>query len=405
MPWREASVTDRRLEFVRLASRPGANVSELCRRFDVARSNGYKWLERYRLEGEAGVKDRSRRPQASPRQSSTQIEAAVLRVRRESRGVWGGRKIGKVLEREGLVVPPSTVTAILRRHGELAARAHEHPGPWHRFERAEPNELWQMDFKGHFAIAQGRCHPLTVLDDHSRYALEIGALGDEQDLSVRGRLADVFRCYGLPLTILCDNGSPWGDAEDQPWTGLGVWLLRLGVGLRHGRAYHPQTQGKDERFHRTLKAEVIDGETFADLSHCQRAFDRWRPVYNHVRPHDALGLATPAERFRPSPRTFPEILAPIEYGPGDIVRKVDQDGWISFKNRPWRIGRPFRGLPVALRPTDQDGVFTIRFMAQTIARLDLNAGQITVFRLVANAIASATTPKTQTTPTQQEDQP
>ncbi|HXU99533.1 MAG TPA: IS481 family transposase [Caulobacteraceae bacterium] len=401
MAWREVSVMGQRREFVELASAPGANVSELCRRFGVSRSNGYKWLARHRAQGAAGLEERSRRPKRSPRRTSAVVEAEVLRIRQESNGAWGGRKIAKVVEREGKVAPvpgPSTVTEILRRHDRLWLRAAEHPGPWRRFERAEPNELWQMDFKGHFALMGGRCHPLTVLDDHSRYSLEIGALADEQDLSVRARLAATFRRYGLPLKMLADNGSPWGDAGDQPWTAFGVWLLRLGVGLGHGRPYHPQTQGKDERFHRSLKAEVLDGACFADLAHCQRAFDAWRERYNHERPHEALGMGVPAERYRISPRPYPESLPPIEYGAGDLVRKVDVSGFISFHNRSWRVGKPFKRLPVALRPTLQDGVFDLRFCAHPIGRLDLRSGEFRACGLVDDANASPTTPQAKPQP-------
>jgi transposase InsO family protein len=402
MGWREVSVMDQRREFVELARAPGANVSELCRRFGVSRSNGYKWLDRYRKQGEAGLEDRSRRPKRSPRRSSAAAEAEVLRIREESNGAWGGRKITRVLEREGKVGPaprPSTITEILRRHDRLERRAGEHPGPYRRFERAGPNELWQMDFKGHFALQRGRCHPLTVLDDHSRYSLEIGALADEQDLSVRARLAPVFRVHGLPLQMLTDNGSPWGDTGGQSWTAFEVWLMRLGVGLTHGRPWHPQTQGKDERFHRSLQAEVLDGASFADLAACQRRFDAWRIRYNHERPHEALDLGVPAERYRVSPRPYPERLPPIEYGPGDLVRKVDVNGFISFQGRAWRVGKPFKRLPVALRPTLQDGVFDLRFCAHAIARLDLRSGQLKARGLVDDDQASPTTPPAQPQPT------
>jgi len=404
MAWREVSVTNQRREFVQLATRPGANVSELCRRFGVARSNGYKWLDRHRLEGEAGLVDRSRKPRSSPTRTADLLEAAVLRVRDESNGAWGGRKIGKVLEREGLTptaLAASTITEVLRRHGRLERSAGEHPGPCRRFERAEPNELWQMDFKGHFGMGQGgRCHPLTVLDDHSRYCLEIGALGDEQDGSVRARLTAAFRRYGLPLAMLADNGSPWGDSGGGPFTKLGVWLLRLGVRLSHGRPSHPQTQGKDERFHRTLKAEVLQGDSFADLAACQRAFDRWRTRYNHERPHEALGMAVPADRYRISPRAYPESLPPIEYGPGDAVRKVAHDGHFRFKGRLWRAGKAFALLPVALRPTLQDGVYELRFCAQPIGRLDLRAGEMLACGLVDEGKPRPQGPQAQRPPLQ-----
>jgi transposase InsO family protein len=296
-----------------------------------------------------------------------------LRVREDSNNAWGGRKIAKVLERGGaMVVPsPSTITRILRRHGKLDQRDGEHPGPYQRFERAQPNELWQMDFKGEFAMGRGNCHALTVLDDHSRYSLGLEACATQQDQSTRERLVSVLRRYGLPDTMLTDNGSPWGGTGNARHTGFSVWLLRLGVRVTHGRPYHPQTQGKDERFHRTLKAEVINGRHFVDLPECQRAFDRWRHVYDHERPHQAINLATPGERYRPSRRSFPESLPPIEYGPDDTIRKASQDGDISFKGYRVRLGQPFRGLPIALRPTTTDGVFAIYFCTHQIGTVDL----------------------------------
>jgi transposase InsO family protein len=395
MPWREVSVMEQREEFVRLALQPGANRHELCRRFGVHRSNGYKWLERYAASGRAGLEDCSRRPKSSPARTGHEIEAAVLRIRAASNGAWGGRKIAAALRREGCgaVPAPSTITEILRRHGELVGREREHPGPYRRFERAAPNELWQMDFKGHIAIATGRCHPLGVLDDHSRYSLGLAACGDERDATVRERLRAIFRRFGLPDWMLMDNGPPWGDSGAQPHTQLTVWLLRLGIGVSHGRPRHPQTQGKQERFHRTLKAELLDGFQFRDLAACQAAFDRWRHRYNHERPHQALEMATPGERYRPSRRSFPETLAPIEYGPGDQVRRVDGDGKISFANRPRHVGKAFRGQPVALRPTSQDGVFTVHFCSHAIGTLDVRQPAEPACGFVDIAGAMPTTPQ------------
>jgi hypothetical protein len=153
---------------------------------------------------------------------------------------------------------------------------------------------------------------------------------------------------------------------------VSVWLMRLGIRVAHGRPYHPQTQGKDERLHRTMKAE-IPLDRLADLDECQRAFDKWRHVYNHRRPHQAIGMATPSERYRPSDRPFPESLPPIEYGPGDMVRKADREGDIRFKGRRLRLGKPFRGEPIAVRPTSEDGVFSIHFCTHQIGSIDLRA--------------------------------
>jgi transposase InsO family protein len=397
MALRDLSVPDQREELVRLALRPGANKSELARRFGIDRSNLNKWLKRWREAGRDGLRDRSRRPQASPKRTGAALEAAVLRVRQASNGTWGGRKIEAVLKREGVAgVPrPSTITGILRRHGALEERAAAHPGPYRRFERAAPNQLWQIDFKGHFAIGRAgrRCHPLGVLDDHSRYAVVLSACGDEQDATVRERLTAGFRRYGLPDAMLMDNGAPWGDCGAQPWTAFGVWLLRLGVRVSHGRPRHPQTQGKEERFHRTLNVELLQGARFEDLADCQRKLDGWRHRYNHERPHQALGMAVPAARYRPSQRGFPERLPAIEYGAADQVRQVDVNGRISFKNRSWRLSKAFRGLAVALRATGEDGVWSLHFAAHRIGAVDLRAGAACGH--VDNARALPTCPQAQ----------
>jgi transposase InsO family protein len=397
MPWREQSIMDQQEEFVKLALVPGANKHELCRRFGIARSKGHKWIKRYLEQGRGGLCDRSRRPRHSPRRTAESVEAEVLRIREKSNNAWGGRKIVRVMRNRGhLVVPAaSTVTEILRRHGKLQERAHEHPGPYQRFEREQPDELWQMDFKGDFAMTRGRCHPLTVLDDHSRYALGVEACGNEQDETVREHLVAIFRLYGLPDAILVDNGSPWGDSGGQPFTAFSVWLMRLGVRVTHGRPYHPQTQGKDERFHRTIKAEVLRGRNFADLGDCQRAFDTWRYVYNHERPHQELDYATPSEHYRASPRSFPDQLPPIEYGPGDLVRKADEGGFIGFKGHRVRLGKPFRRQLVALRPTAEDGVYTVHFCTRQIGSVDLRASGPSACGLVDIARAMPTTPQAQ----------
>jgi transposase InsO family protein len=400
MPWRELSVIDRREEFVKLALAPGANKGELCRRFGITRGNGHKWLKRYLAEGRAGLEDRPRRPHRSPRRAAPAVEAEVLRIREESNNAWGGRKIAKVM---GDAAPAaSTITEILRRHGKLEPQRSEHPGPYQRFERAQPNELWQMDFKGDFEIGRGRCHPLTILDDHSRYALGVEACNTQQDRPTRQRLLAVFRHYGLPETMLMDNGSPWGDSGGGRFTSFSVWLMRLGIRVTHGRPLHPQTQGKDERFHRTLKAEVLNGCYFADLTDCQRAFDRWRHVYNHKRPHQALEMATPSQRYRPSRRSFPETLPPIEYGAGDHVRKADCQGDISFNNHRIRLGKPFRGEFVALRPTAEDGVFGIYFCTHQIGTVDLRAVASEAREYVDIASAMPTNPQAQTQPVHQD---
>jgi transposase InsO family protein len=259
------------------------------------------------------------------------VEAAVLAMR-AAHPTWGGRKLRRVLENEGLSPPAaSTITTILRRHGKLDGPGAGERRGFVRFEHAAPNDLWQMDFKGWFGLQAERCHPLTVLDDHSRFALELGACADEQAVTVRARLEAVFRRHGLPQRILADNGAPWGTGGLGAYSALGVWLMDLDIGLIHGRPYHPQTQGKDERFHRTLKLELLDRTVFADLGQAQAAFDAWREVYNTKRPHEAIGLHLIGIGLHGGGGR--SRLRPPDPGPPNVL--VQHSGTVVSQGEPW----------------------------------------------------------------------
>lgn len=374
MPWPKRSTVQLRREFVELALADGSNVRELARRYGISRTTAYKFLKRYESAGVAGLEDRSRRPRRQPRRVPSQVEDAVVGTRREH-PAWGPRKIAARLRMLGAVAPaPSTVQSILHRNGLISPTASAAARPFMRFERPEPNDLWQMDFKGHFPMRSGgRCHPLTVIDDHSRYLVGLQACSNETAETVEERLTGIFRRYGMPWAMLADNGTPWGcERETQSYGPTEVWLFRRGVDVLHGRPRHPQTQGKDERLHRTLKAELLGTRTMANLEDAQQQFDAWRPMYNAERPHEALGNAPPISRYRPSKRHFEEKLPPIEYGPNDSVRVVQSGGIIGLRGHHFRVGKAFRGEPVGIRPTLTDGVFDVFYCEKKIATLDLN---------------------------------
>lgn len=374
MPWEAMSKMSLKREFAQLASGDAISMKELCQRFRISRQTGYKWLRRYSSAGEQGLEEQSRRPRNCPRQSSAEVEQRVLELRREH-PCWGGRKLRRLLEQSGSGVVPSasTITEILRRHGLLnVADGAGRAGACERFEHAAPNDLWQMDFKGHFPLnSGGRCHPLTLLDDHSRYSVCLQAYGNERTETVQQGLIEVFRRYGLPSRMLMDNGPPWGDPGGQPWTRLTAWLVRLGIGVSHGRPYHPQTQGKLERWHRTLKAEVLRETTYRSLEQAQAAFDHWREIYNTQRPHDSLDLGVPADRYRSSGRSYSEVPPAIEYAPDSFVRKVQSKGEISFQGYKLRVGTAFEGDPIGLRATPTSGVYEVRYCHHRVGQFDL----------------------------------
>jgi transposase InsO family protein len=372
MPWRERTTMSEKREFVILAGQPGANVRGLCRRFGVSPTTAYELLRRYKTSGDNGLRERSRRPLSSPSKTDQELERAILELREQTH--WGARKIARRLRDLGYkqVPHPSTVHSILRRSGRIDPVASEQHRPWLRFEHAAPNDLWQMDFKGWFAVGAEKCHPLTLVDDHSRFGLCLKACADEKTETVEDKLCGVFERYGLPWRMTMDNGSPWGDDGEYRLTRLTAWLIRLGIRISHSRPYHPQTQGKDERFHRTLDDELLRWATFHDLNDAQKEFDRWRDRYNLERPHEALGMAVPASRYQPSPRSLPTTLPPIEYGTDENVRKVDVTGCIGFLGRKVRVGRACAGLLVAVRPTIKDGVFDVFFCHHQVTQIDLH---------------------------------
>ncbi|PRB73413.1 IS481 family transposase [Pseudomonas sp. MYb185] len=371
MPWQEITTVDLRTEFIELSRCGTLSFSELCRRYGISRKTGYKWVRRHEEQGVEGLHDRSRRPIQQPARTSAETEDLILACR-DRYPAWGARKLRTVLVREGHLCLPalSTITAILRRHGRLNAPAE--PTACIRFEHTHPNELWQMDFKGHVPVGQQRCHPLTVIDDCSRFSLCLHACGNEQRRTVQSALLSTFRRYGLPQRMTMENGPPWGaGGGNGRFSRLTVWLIEQGITVSHSRPYHPQTQGKDERFHRTLKAELLGRKQFASLGHCQRAFNRWRQQYNEVRPHEALQLQTPASRYEPSQRRWLEYLPPYEYGPIDEVRKVASDQSITFQRYVILVGEGFVGKYIALRPTLVDGQYTLHFCHQQIGQVDL----------------------------------
>jgi transposase InsO family protein len=330
MSWKVESSMSLRQEFVVFALRADANVSGLCRQFRISRKTGYKWLARQKADALDALADRSRRPLRSPGKTIARTGKLVVDLR-SKHPAWGARKLRQRLEDLGHLELParSTVNDILRRRGLIDPQVSAQHTAFKRFERKNPNELWQMDFKGHFATASGRCHPLTILDDCSRFNILLRACGNEQLPTVRSGLIDAMRLYGMPACILADNGPPWGSCSQQDnWTQLSVWLVRLGVRVIHGRPYHPQTQGKEERFHRTLNAEVIGSRRFDDLPHCQKKFDDWRTVYM---------------------------------------------GKISFKGKKHRVGTAFNSQPVALRAAQTDGKMEVFYCHQRVAEIDLRS--------------------------------
>lgn len=376
MVWQEKNTVSLRQEFVELARQEGVNMRALCRRFEISPKTGYKWLARHdpAAPGMLALQDRSRRPLSSPTRSVAAVEQSVVSLRQQH-PAWGGRKIARCLLDQGLAaLAPSTVTRILHRHGLISAQASVQHQPWQRFEHACPNSLWQIDFKGHFPTLAGPCHALTLLDDHSRFNLLLQANARTGTTQVQPLLAGVFQRYGLPVRINADNGPPWGSPSGagHSLSELAIWLIRLGVRVSFSAPYHPQTNGKIERFHRSLKEEVLAGRNFVDHDTVQRAFDTWRHVYNCQRPHEALDMSRPVQRYQPSALAYPSALPDIQYPSTDTVLTVGWNGFITFKGHKLRTSTALHRLPIAIRPNPEcDAMYDVYFCHQRFMRIDL----------------------------------
>jgi transposase InsO family protein len=384
MPFNIKSVMEQRIEFCLLAMQGRLNFSRLCERYNISRPTGYKWIRRYEQKGLDGLNELSRKPKTSPLKIPLDIEAFIVNQRKED-NPWGAKKIHKILQDKQVageypfdyIPSKNTITKVFERNGLINEECRHTQAKWQRFEHELPNNLWQMDFKGYFALLnRTTCYPLTILDDHSRFNIGLFACKNQQRQTVQEHLIFVFRKYGLPDMILCDNGPPWGSAgqetEEVPhtYTKLEKWFIRLNVLPVHGHPYHPQTQGKDERFHRTMNEEILSKKKMHDHEQCQNQFDYFRERYNCKRPHEGINFDYPVNRYTHSDKAYPEKLPAIEYDGADIIRKVDEGGRIMYKNKFYRVGKAFCNDLVALRRTINEDQFDVYFCNQKLRTIE-----------------------------------
>jgi transposase InsO family protein len=370
MSWKNKDLMSLKIEFLECFLNKKSSLSSLCDRFNISRKTAYKWIKRYNEDGLEGLRNHSRRPLTSPSKIGEECISLLLQQRDDHH--WGGRKLRKYLENKGYKNLPSETTfnRILLRHGKIEELESEKRKHCIRFEREQPNELWQMDFKGHFRLCkEGRCHPLTVLDDHSRFSICIKACKTEDGKSVKKSLEEAFRNYGLPEEMTMDNGAPWRGSQ-RHLSQITVWLMRLGIKISHSTPYHPQTQGKLERFHRSLKEELLKYHQFRDLKNAQESFDEWRDSYNNERPHEALDLQCPKDRYEPSSRLFPEKLPEIVYPEHYEIKQVTITGGICFRGKHFYIGEHLTKEYVGLREIGED-TYDVYFSKTKIKRIRL----------------------------------
>jgi transposase InsO family protein len=345
MAWGSVDVEEQRMRFVIAASRKQRPLQQLCQEFEISRPTGYQWLRRYQAGGYQAVVEKSRRPHHSPGRTAKKIEERVVELRRQ-RPDWGARKLGWLLSQEGIDLPVITIHRILLRY-DLVLAQDRHPAAVQRFEREAPNELWQMDFKSPVGW-EAPVGPLSVLDDHSRYAVRLHGTWSTKAEPVQEQMEEAFQECGVPEAMLMDHGTPWWNMKAITGaTWLTLWLMKQGIRLYFSGYRHPQTQGKVERFHGAMAA-ALKRRGYPRPEHRQSWLDQFRYEYNHVRPHEALGMKTPASLWRKSQRGYDPNPPRWEYEPGSEVMKVAAEGHLRIDGRRWEISRALAGEWVQL---------------------------------------------------------
>ena len=372
MVWQETGMMDERLGFIVQCLAEDKTMTALCEQFGISRKTGYKWLGRYKAIGPAGLYDLPRAPLRHGRATAPALVARIVALK-EAHPLWGPKKIIGRLERDTpLEIWPAVSTAgeILKRHGLVGRRRLRWRatgnGPWP--EPEGPNAVWTADHKGWFRTRDGqRCEPLTIMDTFSRFVLALEATGSTAQEEAWPVFERLFEENGLPDWVRSDNGPPFASAGVTGLTPLSVRFIKLGIALQRIQPGKPQQNGRHERFHLTMlplaKAPELDRTAQA------RAFDAFRKEYNHTRPHEALGMDTPAQHYTRSPRTMPGTLPEPDYPAEAAVRQVRQNGEIKWNGGLVYISSALAGEAVAAVQTEE-GHWALNFYAHPLGLID-----------------------------------
>ena len=372
MPWESKTVEELRKEFV-LAERESTNFSSLCREFGITRKTGYKWKERF--ENGESLSDLSRKPNTVANKTDTDTEMLIVSLRTENPG-WGAKKLKQVLERKGYTIPSAkTINNILHRYGCISPDESSKHKPYIRFEKDHCNEMWQTDFKGEFKMADNNyCFPLNIFDDHSRFVIKIAP-----SLTTANTVIPAFRSafdeFGLPNSILSDNGTQFAGFR-QGYTQFEKWLMNHDVLPIHGRIRHPQTQGKIERFHRTMKDELLKHTVMQNIEDANQKFQLWREKYNTLRPHEALGMRCPADIYVPSKRYYTDTVHQYDYSGQFHIIKVNSWGYVRFDKWQVYLSETMIGEHIEFRPNPLGDSFVACYRNFKIAEFSTLNGEL-----------------------------
>jgi len=369
MPWQPQNLMNQRLEFALKALRT-ENFRALCREYGISPEVGYKWRDRLLQNGVEGFGELSRRPHSSPGKLSQEVVCRMVRLKERHRA-WGPRKIREIYRRQwGNAPSESSFKRVLEDCGlsdkrVLRRKASETGRVASGRKASACNEVWTVDFKGWWYDREGRCTPLTVCDEHSRYILELRAVADARSATIRACFERLFERYGLPCAIRSDNGPPF--AASQGLLGLSqlsAWWLANGIDLERGRPACPQDNGSHERMHGDIAKELEK----AGYAERQSAFDTWRREYNEERPHETLGMRMPAEVYQSGTRPWKGTPEEISY-PGMMTRKINASGHLKYEGEMIFVSHALNGWQIGLKAR-KDGTLDVYFSRLLLGHLE-----------------------------------
>lgn len=372
MPWESKTVEELRKEFI-IAAQNTKNFSSLCREFGITRATGYKWVARGK--NCESLSDRSHARKNISNKTDSETEQLILSVRKDN-PAWGGKTIRTVLLNQGYDDLPcvKTFNNILKRNGCISPEESLKHKPFIRYEKENCNDMWQTDFKGDFPLLDGtRCFPLDILDDNSRFVIKIAAKPDT--IGVTESFKEAFLEYGMPNSVLSDNGWTFRGFHGG-YTHFEKWLMDHDILPIHGRIKHPQTQGKIERFHRTMKSELLKQNQFKDLTEADKKLQEWRLKYNNIRPHEALGMKCPADVYKPSKRIYTDTVEKYEYSGQYHVIKVNSWGYVRFDKWQIYLSETMIGEHIEFRPNPLGDSFIACYRNFKIAEFSTRDGRL-----------------------------
>ena len=374
MPWKKIDIMNQRIEFIVTALKSSTNISSLCREYGIARSTGYRWINRFHDVGTfAGLREMSRRPYSSPTRISPDLEAHVIELRKKYG--WGGKKLRKIMADAGKPMTATTINRIIKRNNLLEYDKCPKQAT-KRFEMEHPNDMWQMDFKGEWPIVEGKCYPLSIIDDHTRYVVGLFALTDQRAVSVKECVEKTFCKYGVPNAMLMDHGTPWWSTSNSlGLTSFAVHLIKQGIDLIYSGVGHPQTQGKVERFHRTLKHSINRKGRPDTHQRCREMLDEFVEEYNEIRPHEALGMDVPAKKYKRSNREYNPNPPEYEYATGGNVAKLNSQGSIKYMSRRYFVSEALCGEWV--QADEINGKLLVKYRHMYVREIELSSGRTT----------------------------